>query len=257
LRGIYRNSRQGKPSVLVIKMLAFRKVSPNMSNKIQPEDALKAIDQVLVVDLRNKDIDLTEWHSSIADIMLVDAAPIEVKQLFENAKNVALYTYFAYRLHQSAEAIGYTALEKALKLKYELEKENILIGKSPKTLEDYMNVALNQGWIKSERYNSLRHLASSRVQQKRFIELIKSGTLRNQEPTPIPDAEEHEIIAEMRDMDIAERVLHAGRRVRNFLAHGDGGLSPSAIGTLEKIAEEINQLYSSAPSLGGSQNSTS
>ena len=215
-----------------------------MSKIIHPADALKSIDQVLVSDPRNEGTQLAEWHSIIAEIVLVETTPIEVKQIFENAKNIALYTYFAYRLHQPAEIIGYTALEKALKLKFELEQDNLILEKKPKRLADYMNVALEQGWIKSEGYNSSRLLASSRVQQAKIVELIKSGELDHQEFTPIPEAEENEIIAEMREMSIAERVQHAGRHVRNFLAHGDGGLSPSAIGTLKKIAEEINQLYS-------------
>lgn len=215
-----------------------------MSENIHPADALKPIDQVLVADPRNEGVELTKWHSRIAEIVLVETTPIEVRQIFENAKNIALYAYFAYRLHQPAEIIGYTALEKALKLKFEREQESIILEKHPKRLADYMNVALAQGWIKSEGYNSYRLLASSRFQQKKIVELIKSGVLDHQESTPVPEPEEHEIIAEMREMGIAERVLHAGRHVRNFLAHGDGGLAPSAIGTLKKIAEEINQLYS-------------
>ncbi len=220
------------------------RVPINMSEKIHPADALKSIDQVLVSDPRNEDIQLAEWHSRIAEIVLVETTPIEVKQIFENAKNIALYTYFAYRLHQPAEIIGYTALEKALKLKFELEQDNLILEKQPKKLVDYMNIALEQGWIKSEGYNSSRLLASSRVQQKKMVEMIKSGALDHQQSIPVPEAEENEIITEMREMGIAERVLHAGRHVRNFLAHGDGGLSPSSIGTLQKIAEEINQLYS-------------
>ncbi|PUA29892.1 MAG: hypothetical protein B0W54_04935 [Cellvibrio sp. 79] len=215
-----------------------------MSKNIHPTDALKPIDQVLVADPRSKGFELAEWHSRIAEIVLVETTPIEVRQIFENAKNIVLYAYFAYRLHQPAEILGYTALEKALKLKFELEQENIILEKYPKKLADYMNVALAQGWIKSEGYNSYRLLASSRVQQKKIVELIKSGALDHQESIPIPETEEHEIITEMREMGIAERVLHAGRHVRNILAHGDGGLAPSAISTLKKIAEEINQLYS-------------
>lgn len=215
-----------------------------MSDKIHPTDALKSIDQVLIADPRYKSVDLADWHSRVAEIVLVEPTPKEVKQLFENAKNIALYAYFAYRLHQPAEAIGYTALEKALKLKFEQEKDNFVVERTPKTLADYMDVAANQGWIRSEGYGSFRLLASSRVQQKKIDELIESGAFNHQESIPIPEPEEHEIIAEMRAMGIAERVLHAGRHVRNNLAHGGGGLSPSAIGTLNKIAEEINQLFS-------------
>lgn len=224
--------------------LAQQESSLNMSKNIHPADALKPINQVLVADPRNEGIELAEWHSRIAEVVLVETTPIEVRQIFENAKNIALYAYFAYRLHQPAEIIGYTALEKALKLKFELEQENINLEKHPNKLADYMNVALAQGWIKSEGYNSYRLLASFRVQQKKIVELIESDTLDHQESRPVPEPEEHEIIAEMREMGIAERVLHAGRHIRNFLVHGDRGLSPTSIRTLKKIAEEINQLYS-------------
>jgi hypothetical protein len=60
---------------------------------------------------------------------------------------------------------------------------------------------------------------------------------------PVPEPEDHELIAEMESMDIAKDTLHSGRRIRNSLAHGVGGLMPSSIGTLSKISEEINQLF--------------
>lgn len=213
-------------------------------NTIHQADALKSIDQVLVADPRNEGIKIADWHYRVAEITLVENTPKEVKQLFENAKNIALYAYFAYRLHQPAEAIGYSALEKALKLKFELEKDNIIVKRSPRALADYMSIALDQGWIRSEGYESSRPLASSRVQDRKVYALIKSGALDQQDSISVSEPEEHEIITEMREMDIAEQVLHAGRHIRNRLAHGDGGLSPSAIGTLNRIAEEINQLFS-------------
>lgn len=214
-------------------------------NSIHADDALKSLDQVTVADPRNKHIELADWHATIEKITLVQAAPTEVKQLFENAKNVALYTYFAYRLHQPAQMIGFSALEKALKMKFELEKNHIKIKRTPTRLVDYMDTALEQQWITNQGYKSIYHLAKNRVQNKKISELIENGALDSGEALPVPEPEEHEIIAEMESMEMAENKLHSGRHIRNSLAHGDGGLSPTAIDTLRNIAEEINQLFKS------------
>jgi len=212
-------------------------------NFIHPADALKLLDQVSVVDPRNKHIELADWYARIAEITLVETTPKEVKQLFENAKNIALYTYFAYRLHQSAETIAYSALEKALKMKFKQEKSRIKVQRDPSKLADYMNIALEQQWITNQGYESALHIAEARVQKKKIFELIKSGALDNGKTIPVPEPEDHEVVAEMESMDIANRTLHTGRRVRNILAHGDSGLMPSSIGTLSEIAEEINQIF--------------
>jgi hypothetical protein len=210
---------------------------------IHPADALKLLDQVSVVDPRNKHIGLADWYERIEKITLVETTPKEVKQLFENAKNIALYTYFAYRLHQSAEIIGYSALEKALKMKFEQEKNFVKVQRTPSSLADYMNTALEQQWITNQGYESFRNLAETRLLDKKVNELIESGALDNGEGMPVPEPEDHELIAEMESMDIAKDTLHSGRRIRNSLAHGVGGLMPSSIGTLSKISEEINQLF--------------
>lgn len=213
--------------------------------QLHPADSLKTLEQITVADPRNKHIELADWHNRVAKLELTPATPTPVKQLFENAKNIALYTYFAYRLHQAAEATGYSALEKALKMRYHMERQNLTGTREPRTLQQYMNLALSQGWISDEGYESSRHLAASRVSTQKICQMIEDGALESGEPVPVPEPEEQEIIAEMRSMDLANTRLHAGRRVRNFLAHGDHGLSDTSIATLAKIAEEINQLFPS------------
>lgn len=214
---------------------------PDSDENIHPADAFKALNQIFDVDPRNEDIEIATWHESIARITLVNTTPKVVKQLFENAKNIALYSYFSYRLHQPAEVIGYTALEKALKLKYEQEKELINVESIPKNLFDYMNIALEQGWITDEGYESSHPLATSRVESKLLYKMIDEGLLQSGVPVPEPTFDE--IIEEMRKMGIAKRRLHAGRHVRNELVHGSNALSASSIGTLNNIAEEINQIF--------------
>ncbi len=227
----------------------------NSDNTIRPEDSLKPLDQISTADPRNKHINIANWHADIANITLIESTPNEVKQLFENAKNIALYTYFSYRLHQAAETIGFSALEKALKMKYEQEKDTIAVQHPPARLMDYMNITLEQGWIANEGYESARPLAEGRVWHKNIVNLIGSGQLDNGESIPIPEPKEHEITAELRVLDIAKKRLHSGRHIRNYLAHGDGGLLPSSMSTLEGIAEEINQLFKTQSLSDSNQNS--
>lgn len=212
------------------------------NNQINKADSLKSLDNLYVADPRNDQLDIALWHAQLAEITLNANTPIDVKQLFENAKNIALYTYFAYRLHQSAETIAYIALEKAIKMKYKLEKDNISC-KTPKYLADYMNIALEQGWIADQGYESSRYIAEDRVWTRNAYEIINSRTFEPGEIISVSDPTEEEVVAEMKSMEIAKGRLHAGRHIRNFLAHGDGGLAPSSYGTLINIAEEINQLF--------------
>lgn len=214
-----------------------------MSTAIRNIDSLKTIEELFIVDPRNRQYTIEEWHKNLAKVSLNRSTPAEVKQLFENAKNIGMYTYFSYRLHQSSETIAYTALEQALKKKFELESQNINLGKTPKRLEQYMDIALEQGWITDQGYQSSRGIAIARIEQRKVSDIIDSRELVEGKSIPISTPTDQEINDEMKLMGVAKKRLHAGRHVRNSLAHGSGGLAPTVFGTLNCIAEEINQLF--------------
>ncbi len=214
-----------------------------MIKDLDKVDSLKTLDELFNADPRNARYSIEDWHGKLAEISLNKSTPTRVKQLFENAKNIALYTYFSYRLHQASETIAYSALEQALKQKFELEKNNIDIKIPPKRLEQYMDLALEQGWVKDEGYESAIGLAIARVDQKKVFDIINSQRLEEGESITLLEPTEKEILDEMREMQLARTKLHAGRHVRNYLAHGNGGLAPTSFGTLRLIAEEINQLF--------------
>ncbi|KFZ36724.1 hypothetical protein HR45_14815 [Shewanella mangrovi] len=194
-----------------------------MDEHLNEIDSLKPLEEIFSVDPRNKHYDIKEWHLKLSEISLNANTPIEVKQLFENAKNIALFTYFSYRLHQSAETIAYSALEQALKMKFEQERGNINFEKKPRRLEHYMNIALEQGWITDEGYESSRNIAISRVEHRKISELMKSESLKEGVEIPVPEPSEIEVLEEMKSMRIAERHLHTGRHIRNSLVHEYSG----------------------------------
>lgn len=54
-------------------------------------------------------------HADLNVIAIHDGVPLHVRQLFETAKNLSLYSWFVYRFHPIAQLIGHSSLEQALK----------------------------------------------------------------------------------------------------------------------------------------------
>ncbi len=51
-------------------------------------------------------ISLQAIHVALLELQITDRAPANVRQLFETAKNVALYTWFVFRFHQVNELVA-------------------------------------------------------------------------------------------------------------------------------------------------------
>lgn len=212
-----------------------------MGDGIGDEDALKSVDCLHLPDPRNKHFSIEYWHDCIAGIRISDRVPVSVRQIFENAKNIALYSYYSYRLHQAAEIIGYMALESSLKKKYEIVGAR-LQHRRPKSFQDYIKIALAEGWVSDERMVSFRAVAESAVRERLTRDMIRSGVV-GKEPVPSPIPSEEEILAELRSMRVAEKALHGKRRIRNMYLHEGTGLSDTSAEVLTDLAELINQMF--------------
>lgn len=212
-----------------------------MDDDIDDEDALKSIDCLHLPDPRNENFSIESWHGCVAQITLSYTVPVAVRQIFENAKNIALYSYYSYRLHQAAEIIGYMALESALKEKYELERSR-LQHKRPRSFNDYIEIALAEKWVSDDRMVSFWVVAEDAVRERLTRDMIRSGEI-GKEPVPSPTPSEEEILAELRAMRVAEKALHGKRRIRNMYLHEDTGLSDTSAEVLADLAELINQIF--------------
>jgi hypothetical protein len=86
-----------------------------MSDEI--EDPMKALSEIYKPDVRQANLvgDLSDIHAVLSQMVLHEEVPPNVRQLFETAKNVSLYSWFVYRFHQVAELVAFSALELALK----------------------------------------------------------------------------------------------------------------------------------------------
>lgn len=207
------------------------------------QDPLKPLEQVMESDprFRGSQFALQQQHAELSQIQLLKCVPLDVRQLFETAKNVSLYSWFVYRFHQVAELVAYTALERALKDRMAHEqgvKADNVRGK----LSHLLKTAARNGWLKSEKFTATKYLAQRQLEQEQLMRMIQENKIGDQ-PVEIPDIPEAKIDARAVQLNYVEMLARGLPHLRNHLAHGGPLLHPDSASTLRIVAEAINQLF--------------
>jgi hypothetical protein len=113
------------------------------------DDPLKSLAQLTSPDERQAlfAISLEEAHSELRELDLHGGVPRDVRQLFETAKNLSLYSWFVYPFHQVAELISFASLEFALRARDgHVEWDS---GKQRKPqFSDLPRKAKREGWLR-------------------------------------------------------------------------------------------------------------
>lgn len=216
----------------------------------QVDDPLKALDEIKEPDQRNRapmPQRLSALHADLASINLHPGVPVDVRQHFETAKNVALYTWFVYRFHQVAEMQAFASLEMALRIRIRRDS----LPKPPKGLSKMVRYAIESGWVRNEGFSYWNRRATSQAYSNFILQKLREPL--KQESLEVIKAEPQrqlievianpsEFIAEHRGdyLSILQVSLH---RIRNNLAHGSQTLHPDSASTLLLCADFINQLF--------------
>lgn len=205
------------------------------------QDPLKPFNEICLADERQKHFlgSLEDNHSYLSSIILNDTVPLDVRQLFETAKNLSLYSWFAYRFHQVSELISYSALEMALREKYKKEYP----GRKSPMLAGLLQHAKKHGWIRNEDFSNRDRIALSNAEQKKMYEVIESGVLKEGESVPVEEPTKEEINEAFESLDLVTGIVESSAKLRNALAHGSNMLHPNSISTLAITAEAINSIY--------------
>jgi hypothetical protein len=223
--------------------------------KERVQDPLRALSDVFRITGGNScfNTSLEQDHQLLSEITLDENVPIAVRQLFETAKNLSLYSWFVYRFHQVSEMVAFAAMEMALRERY--LKENPPVEESAsesteKTKKKSRNPSLgrllqharNENWIRNDRFSFSRDWAYRNAQEKKMKETIASGILDTVISAPVAEPTEKEIEQEMEKLDIVDTLVTYAPQVRNDLAHGSTSLGRGSINGLLKAAEVINQI---------------
>lgn len=208
---------------------------------------LKAIEEVFQADKQyvKAQIKIDDVHRVLAPIVLVDSVPIPVRQLFETAKNVSLYAWFVYRFHQVSEMVAYSALELALKTRYERENPVCEPKPVPRGLKQLLKHAQQEKWIENSRFTLSRTLARRSLLRMQKREIRQSGVLQKAGGNvDLTEPTDEDIDLKMAEIDVVSWIVEQHPGFRNDLAHGSTTLGPRSVTTLSMVSEIINQVYS-------------
>lgn len=213
------------------------------------DDPLKSLTDIYKPDERHSYLaeSLEELHARLSCLILHNDVPVDVRQMFETAKNVRLYTFFVYPFHQVAEMLAFQTLERALRTRWntEVEKRQTVDDANYKWpgLAFLLKHAGSNGWIRSEGFSNRHRRAINALNQERTIAAIESmassGATKHalQEPTL---AEIEELAKQVDVVKILELYLPT---LRNNLAHGSTRLEPSSDFVLQDICDAISMIF--------------
>lgn len=199
-------------------------------------DAFRRLENVFVLDPRQacyvvldpttgpRTMTLADHWRDIATMALHEGVPRVIRVHFETARNLLLYSWFAYRFHQVAEMHAYASVEYALRI-----RGGYRSGQRSPTLKWLLERAVKEGWIRDDGFRQYRRIAEQRAESERE-EAIGAGT----EPDSATDREIQSYVK-----ILGENLPH----FRNKLAHGSARLTPSGKRTLALCSDLINQLF--------------
>lgn len=211
------------------------------------QDPLKPLEKICDPDERQKASfgTLEELHSALADIEVCEGAPLDVRQLFETAKNLSLYSWFVYRFHQVAELVSFAALEMALRERYLAEyPPEVSSKKRSPTLYRLMLHAKKNKWISNQGFPSLYERARCLAENRKVHEVLQNKRFDTEGSIHVPEPSDDEIHAALVEMDLVSAIANNAHKIRNELAHGSSALHPDSVSTLRTCAEVINQVFS-------------
>ncbi|MDP4537981.1 hypothetical protein Q3O60_17515, partial [Alkalimonas collagenimarina] len=190
-----------------------------MSKTEKVDDPLKSFNEILLPDPRQKHFSgsLMDRHEILSKINLHEGVPIEVRQSFETAKNLCLYTWFVYRFHQVSELMAFITLEVALRNRFLFESPNQTVPSFAKLLKR----AKEKQWIENERFPSLLTKAVQYASDKKYFKQFKEHDFDNEPEMLIDDdPNEREITEALAEIDLVGAITSTTNKLRNNLAHG-------------------------------------
>ena len=218
-------------------------------------EEFKSLDEVTTVDRRNtyfvlrnritgktRPQELKDHYESVSRFVLSETVPEKVRSHFNTAKNVLLYTWFAYGFFPVAELQALNALELALKERIgedglkALKKQLKKTGKRP-GMQAYIEHAAASKWIKNEDFQ-----AYERAKNELLLEMNEKMGGKGLSSI---EFDKNEIAVPEKDtIDFVGVLIQTVNWIRNTHAHGDVMLYPVSVWrTFEICSDFINALY--------------
>jgi hypothetical protein len=162
---------------------------------------------------------LKDFHDEAEAIQLHEGVPETLRDQFQTARNLIIYSWFYYPLNVTAELCAYATVEHALRIKAGAASERL-------RFHDLLKRAVEQGWIRDEGFS---HVKQKYESMRAFNESLPPE-FRNPQPRPLAQ-------------DYCRAMTDVLPKLRNALAHGEPYLHHSGAMTVRICADLINQLF--------------
>lgn len=194
-------------------------------------DTLKPLAEITEPDFRNQILvfinqqtgearrnTLEDMHAAVADVELASNVPEDVRTQFAVGQNLAVYAWFCYRFHMTAELQALAALEFALRLKLQPANDG------ERNFKTMLRRVVKSGLIQD---SGFRYFPVPPTHGPQTV------------PTKTGPKTVH---------SYAELLVELLPQMRNNLAHGASTLFDGGAGMLRLVADLINQLFAAKTS---------
>lgn len=178
-------------------------------------EGFRALEYIFTPDARNSGFvriaedgvlpfGLENHHQNISKIELNELVSRDVRNHFNNAKNLVLYSWFVYRFGSVAEHHAFVSFEFALR---ERLKGTFKDPSNPPGFKGLLQMAVDKGLLKNEKFTKW-HI---QVQQRKF---------QNQENKEMAEFIGYEYKPILEDVDYLAIMMESFPNIRNFYTHG-------------------------------------
>jgi len=185
---------------------------------------------------------LATHHAAVSAIQISSTVPEPVAIQFEMARNLYLYAWYVYRFYMPAMAQALAALEFGLRERLRITLPEKYQGKKL-MLKRLLRMAVDQGLVRNEGFRRWHHAAQVNARERRSTEALKAMIDSKLDSVAYQIPEVLEVLPQDQQWDLAGGLLETLPAIRNELAHGSSMLTKHALGTIELVAEILNQLY--------------
>lgn len=187
---------------------------------------------------------LDDHYRSVSQTFLHEKVPNDIRIQFDTTRNLYLYAWFVYRFYPVARGHAYTALEYALRERFEVDMVAAGTKKRPHGpgLRELLDHASASGHLRNEHFENWRHRVETHARHRTMIE--KTKEMRGSEDKAIALCEVAIKIKDAdRDFDYVAILVESIPALRNHYAHGSRSLDNQALGAIQVTAEIINQIF--------------
>lgn len=185
---------------------------------------------------------LTAHHAGVAAIQISSAVPEPVATQFENARNLYLYAWYVYRFYMPATAAALSALEFGLRERLRTMQPEKEQGKKL-MLKRLLHMAVDQGLVRNEGFRRWHHAAQVSARERISLAALKAMIDSKLDSVEYKVPEFPDILPEDQQWDLVGGLPDSLPAIRNELAHGSSMLTNHVLGTIELVAEILNQLF--------------